>query len=577
MKRFNFNAKNIYLYTAVFLLVFLPRIFQLDKFVTSDEHLWLTASGNFYYALAQREFEETYRFEAPAVTSTWAGVMGYLLEIPEYRGWGQGYMPREKTERLFERHQASPIDVLAAGRIFVVLQVSAVMVVVFAYTRRFLPTLAACAAVLIAAFDPFFMGLTRILHMDGLLAVYMLLCVLAYLSYFYRGRRRMDLVVSGAAFGLSLLSKSPGAFLLPFLGLLTGLAAFRQQAIKPIGVFWKDYIRPFLMTVGAGALTFTILWPAMWVSPLEVVNKVFIWAFRFASGGHDTAVFFDGKVFIDSGFGAGLLDYYPVTFLWRTTPPVLIGLALAIGIAWAKGRSSAPAKEEAPLYLLVDLALFAFLFMVFMTIGGKKFDRYLIPAYLPLDMIAGMGWAMAAVRFGERKGYSLYGQLLAGVICLAQAVLAMAHFPYYLTYFNPLLGGPAGAPQVMQIGWGEGLDQAAAYLSEKPNAKNLTVLSWYGEGCFSYFFPGNTRSIWIQQDWQRANARSLLDADYIVIYIHQGQRQMTDVLLEVLDDVQPEYVVELKGLPYAKIFAVSDISEADMDRLLAPVPNRSAP
>jgi hypothetical protein len=43
----------------VILTIFIPRIMELGQFVTPDEHLWLTRSANFYYALGQRDFAAT--------------------------------------------------------------------------------------------------------------------------------------------------------------------------------------------------------------------------------------------------------------------------------------------------------------------------------------------------------------------------------------------------------------------------------------------------------------------------------------------------------------------------------------
>ncbi len=39
------------------------------------------------------------------------------------------------------------------------------------------------------------------------------------------------------------------------------------------------------------------------------------------------------------------------------------------------------------------LALFVLLFTLFMTFGSKKFLRYLLPVYMLLNRLAGMGWA----------------------------------------------------------------------------------------------------------------------------------------------------------------------------------------
>ena len=37
----------------------IPRLVKPDQYVATDEVPWLVRSGNFYYALAQKQFEET--------------------------------------------------------------------------------------------------------------------------------------------------------------------------------------------------------------------------------------------------------------------------------------------------------------------------------------------------------------------------------------------------------------------------------------------------------------------------------------------------------------------------------------
>ena len=185
------------------------------------------------------------------------------------------------------------------------------------------------------------------------------------------------------------------------------------------------------------------------------------------------------------------------------------------------------------------------LYALFITLGAKKFDRYLLPVYLPLDLLAGMGWAALALATARRLSAGrrkwLPGALVAIPVAL-QAGFALPHYPYYFTYFNPLLGGPARAPQVMMIGLGEGLDEAARYLNGKADAQ--TVASWYRGGSFNYIF-----------DRDAVDIDEFYKADYAVTYAHQWQRQVPDKrLLDYFASLTPEHVVALKGLEYARIY-----------------------
>ena len=137
-----------------------------------------------------------------------------------------------------------------------------------------------------------------------------------------------------------------------------------------------------------------------------------------------------------------------------------------------------------------------------MTLGLKKFDRYIVPSVVALDLAAGVGlvwlvrWTGRYLRDKWRTGLGV--TILLGLIAF-QAVLAWQAFPYFFSYYDPLLGGNRRAIKVMQIGWGEGLDQAARYINQKPNSEDLRVIAWYAGGSFSYFLkaglaPSSTAS-----------------------------------------------------------------------------------
>ena len=132
-------------------------------------------------------------------------------------------------------------------------------------------------------------------------------------------------------------------------------------------------------------------------------------------------------------------------------------------------------------------------------------------------------------------------------------IFSLSIFPYDLAFYNPLLGGGGKAPQVMQIGWGEGLDQAAIYLNSKEGVENLRVLSWYAYGPFSFIFKGTARNIPASKnfdiDWETLN-----EFDYLVIYIHQWQRNLPADLLAYIRNWEPEHSIWINNIEYVKIY-----------------------
>jgi 4-amino-4-deoxy-L-arabinose transferase-like glycosyltransferase len=552
--------QNLLLFLLLVLAIWLPRALALGRFATPDEPNWLARSANFLYALRQGDFASTYQKEHPGVTVMWAGAAGFLWRYPEYLNGQPGQLSKDDFHSYLEKKskEVTPLELLRAGRFFIVLFHTVVLAISFLFARRLFGVWPALLGFLLIAFDPFHLGLTRLLHTDGLLSDFVLLTVLAYCSFLQEKRLR-DLLVSAVAAGLAWLTKSPGLFLAPIIGLLT-LPAFWQAITQRdreslFQRLWRP-AWPVLAWFVVGVLIFVALWPAMWVHPFETLAHIFSGAQNYAEEGHDSALFFNGQVAVDGKLGLSYFYFYPLTFLWRTTPVVLLGLLPAL---WAFFTRRPPFDKPGARLASVALLVVVVVYLLGLTFPLKKFDRYFLPAYAPLDILAGLGWYSLALFLKERvfKGVYRYTPYLLAVAVLGiQAAGSLNTFPYYLPYYNPLLGGGRKAPAVMQIGWGEGLDQAARYLNQKKDAEKLKVIAWYPTGCFSYFFEGKARNFWqwtniTPDEWQR-----FFEADYAVIYVGQEQRQLTKPVLDYISKLAPEHSIWLNGIEYARIYKI---------------------
>lgn len=206
---------------------------------------------------------------------------------------------------------------------------------------------------------------------------------------------------------------------------------------------------------------------------------------------------------------------------------------------------------------MLSLLLAVLVFTIAMTVGEKKLERYLLPAYLPLDLIAGMGWMFLAYWLKERGTtiVSRYSTMIVLVpVLVIQVVLSLRTFPYYYSYVNPAMGGSQKAPEVVQIGWGEGMDQAAKYLNQKPGAEKLNVLAWYGSGPFSYFFKGRVLNLGFDPEFQETEKENLGKSDYVLVYINQLQKYRPAELLDYLSQQEPEKTIWINGIEYVRIY-----------------------
>ena len=539
--------------------MWLPRGLKLDQFVTVDESKWLVRSANFYEALANDHFQHTFQHGHPGVTIMWAGTLGYVLTFPDYPQVTPGQF--NWTDYQFDDFLAaqgySSLQMLAIGRSLIVLMAALALGVAFLMALRLLGWLPSIIGFGLIVLDPFQIGLARVMHPDSLLSVFMFLSGLAYLSYLFTGRRRRDLVLSAVAAALTLLTKTPGIFLLPLVGLFAIIETF-YFVMGQSGWQWRDFVR--MHTIGRALLplaawvliavgVYVLLWPALWVAPRATLAEVMDISGDYAEQGHSSPIFFAGQIFNgDPGTW-----FYPITWLWRTTPIVMAGLLLTVVAFVLRWAIVKPSRVK---FTALGVFLWAVFFVVFMNLGAKKFDRYLLPVYMPLDLLAGIGWAAAVYRLHTARAvwiarYAAPG--LAVIVLVAQGAFTLPTYPYYLSYYNPVMGGSKRAPDVMFIGWGQGLDQAARYLNETIDTDTASVASWYPRGPFSFFYKGVTDS-----------NRGTWESDYSVIYAHQWQRELPSRrMMHYFNSLTPEQSFTINNIEYARVYDMREAPLAD--------------
>jgi hypothetical protein len=173
-----------------------------------------------------------------------------------------------------------------------------------------------------------------------------------------------------------------------------------------------------------------------------------------------------------------------------------------------------------------------------MTLGAKKFDRYALPAIVVLDLLAGIGLWCAARRLAAARP-------LLPLLALQAAILVRA-YPHPLAAYNPLLGGAAGARQAILVGWGEGLEQVAAYLDRQPRADRLVATTTYWN-VLRPLFRGTT-----------AQPDEPAPLDYYVVYINMAQRDLVHpAVRRAIASRPPEFTAVVHGVEYAWVYRVS--------------------
>lgn len=562
-KKLNTLVEILVLPLCLFVVALLPRLMELDVFLTPDEYRWVGRSRDFLDGILSGDWAATLQAGHPGVTTMWTGSLGilynYLTRPPSAPDDLLTFVQQVSNEPI-------GISYVVPVRFPTALLMALFVVAFYILIRRLFDDwrIGAFAALLLAL-NPFHIALSRVLHHDALASMFMTLSLLPLLGYWLGRWSKHWLFLSGIAAGMAILTESPAMFLMPFCALL-GLIWAAKRWRKGEWQGWSDVRRLVgdgLMWGVVAWLTVFLLWPAMWVIPLEVMRSVLGIGAQYASEGHGKGNFFLGKISRDPGS-----LFYPLSWLLRTTPLTLLGLS-----AWAGFflhsllRRRTALAYKANLYSAM-LLLYVGLFVVFMTLPAKKQDRYILPIYPILGAVAAVGLvrivsfqfdvANSRLRFGKRLAWLL---VIAAVIL--QAWLVVVNRPYYFTYYNPLVGGAPMAARLMTVGWGEGLDQAATYLNDLPDAEQLQVTAWY-DNSFATFFRGHSDNF-------VSDPGPTWSSDYVVVYINQIQRELpTAGLVHYFVEHQtPVFTAAMQRLDYVYVYALPTDRPSDwkVDRL----------
>ncbi|MCW5850847.1 MAG: hypothetical protein KIT87_12300 [Anaerolineae bacterium] len=303
----------------------------------------------------------------------------------------------------------------------------------------------------------------------------------------------------------------------------------------------KVAVLPGLAWALVAALTYIAVWPAMWTTPGQTLSALYQTLTAYAPTAYDPT-FFLGEATVTPG-----PLFYPLVALFRTAPLTWLGLAVLGWRAWRR-------EAGVPWRTVGALLLYALLFGVALSLSAAKFDRYLLPALVPLVLAAGIGlgavssqYPVVSNQYGIRNTkYALritHHALLLALLFLVQTLSVLSFHPYYLAWYNPLVGGQAAAERILPLGWGEGLEGAAQYLAVQPAAETARVATWGAVG-LAPWFRGQVVLPEKAQPWR--------DADYLVVYI--TDRQRNDAIAQATAGLTPLYVRRVGSLDYVWVY-----------------------
>lgn len=481
--------KNTTIILLLTLAILLPRVLDLDAFLAPDEKKWRANTSGFITKLAYGKWDNLIQQPHPGITTQWLGAPTVFSN-----SWVIRKLPLVIAQSIL---------IGMIGYIF----------------YRIHGKWPAIILAFLLAINPQLIAHTRVYAMDSLLALFLLLSLTCLLLWQKTNTTRY-LIYAGAAGALAFWSKLPGLLVIPFSIIAISFFIFLKNK-KGIA----NHLKPIVLWCAAFLITSIIVLPSFAISPLGVIGSLT----EFFRSDDYTSLHVSSKT------------YYLGTLAFFSTPLHLIFL-LALPLLLILRPLSGPLLQNKARISTTIFLLFASLFVIMMSTGTKMGDRYILPVFLILDVVVVIT-AFQLFHSTSKKVKNVTLAILFIGISWQTIDLIKLH-PHYLAYTNPITRPFLGD---RRMGWGEGLDVAAKYLNQKPNAKDLIIATIYPTE-FKHNFLGQTVP---------AHQHDHEQVDYVVLYRNMFERGpdawQTDVLNQY-KDIKPEKTITLGNIEYVWIY-----------------------
>jgi len=468
------SIKNYYDYVTLVLVFFLTRVPFLGwDIVNVDAPAWNYRAKQFYAYLKNTNFAETYRSYHPGVSLMWLSGFGIELYY-QIREFFYGTLPSYFDPYSFIwEHFSAKLPLVIAGAFLLVIS--------YRILKELVGKSLAFASIFILALEPFFVANTRVLHLDGLMTLFMFNSVLFVLFYHLTKQKKIYLIFSGFFAGLAILTKVPAVFVILFNLMLFFIfrlgVVFTKRKINFKALFYTSFI--FLLSSFA---IFIILFPANWIDPINVITKIII------NGVIETGGGAHGQYFMGEDSGDPGMIFYLYMLFFRLSP--ILSLFLFVGIIGFIDKLYKKEKINTKNAVFAVSILFSFFYFLQMGISTKKIDRYILPIF-PFISYAG-AWGLDCL-----SKWIKFRKFLAAILVafLAQFfLLSKPIFPDYFVYANPLFGGIKRFYSIFgPMDWGAGYYKAAEFInSSKAKDKSKVITAAYNYASIEPYLLGNS-------------------------------------------------------------------------------------
>ncbi len=457
-------------FIAIFMVFFIPRIIALGSDMANIDTLyWYPRLEKFPRELIEGDLKGTYQQYHPGTTMLWvSGFAKYSFEMAyEYKyGYKPTYIPHHfiKIQFVTTFPLVFLISVLGAINYLLIRKLSnAKLALIFS---------------IILSIEPFFLGISKYIHLTALSSMFGFTGFLTFL-YYLKFKGKKYLIFSGILQGLAIATKISLLVFHPAIGIT---ALYYLMYVSKDKGYLKSFVEATKLTLinfVIAVATFFAISPYMWVAPIWGIKKIY------------------KEGIVGTGFGGGMPDtflnnsylYYLETSFIRLTPIIFITFICGLILYFYR------IKRESKNLLLTGILISLVIYYLSMSIPSKLKDRYLVE-FMPMMLLFSAYSIYEIFKKLHNKKILVYS--LVTVYFIYMAYTAYVYYPAYSFFHSELIGGPGGyhSKGLRPVNRGEWYAQAAQYLNfngeGKPEEKQVIIGNESLTKSFAPFFYGTT-------------------------------------------------------------------------------------
>jgi len=416
LKKADKNKKaQFYLLLLFSLFFFATRLPRLNNDVINPDGVnWHQRSEQFVVGLKYFQLEKTYQHYHPGVTLMW--VTGIPIEI----------FKQVTGIRVYDVSNFLSFHLVA--KLSVVLFQFALSILIIFSLSKLTGFLKSISVVSLFTFEPFFLGNSRLYHLDVLVTLFIFLGLI----YSYVNLKEPNFknsVVAGFFLSMSFLTKSVAVGLLLFVVFYTGFYLIINKQGK------KAFSTTIYLLLSFLFFTF-LFFPALWKGLVYYISLIFKEAERVGiRKGHGQVIL--GEYTRDAG-----VLFYPLVLLVKVSPLVLIGALMGVYSYFRSFLSSKKFVEKMKNKLSnfgLYLSIFYLGYFLFMMYPTKKIDRYMIVIFPYIAYLAYMGYSGISNYLKNKNKNKYFSYVLTILVVVFWIVPFVKIYPYFFTYSSPLL------------------------------------------------------------------------------------------------------------------------------------------